>query len=105
MVKRLSRFPGRPFFWGCSNYPKCTYHIGAHPSGKVIGTPADKDTAQARIEAYHAFEGFRNKWKYTKGEAYSFLQNLLTISAEDAHIAKFDKAQCEKLIKKLEELI
>ena len=102
MVKRPSKFPGRPFFYGCKNYPNCTYRIGVHPNGEVLGTPCDDETAQARIRAHDIFDKIWKEWDYTRQEAYSLLQTIMAMTVNEAHIAKFNKEQCEILIKRLE---
>ena len=103
MIKRKSKFKN-PFFWGCRNYPDCTYRIGAHPNGDAMGYPADAETREARIKAHEAFDKVWKEWGYTRAEAYKLLQTMMGMSELDAHIAKFNKEQCEKLIKKVDEI-
>lgn len=98
MVKRKSKFPGRPFFWGCEMYPLCTYRIGAHPSGEPLGTPADPETRQWRIKAHDAFDRVWKQWGYTREEAYNLLSLLMNVPLKDAHIANFNLEQCKKVV-------
>lgn len=104
MVQRKSKFPGRPFFWGCRNFPDCTYRIGAHPSGEPLGIPADEETRQARIKAHEAFDKVWKEWGYTRREAYSLLAMVMGMTELEAHIGNFTKEQCEILIKKVDQI-
>ena len=51
MELRPSRF-GQ--FYGCTRWPACDGTHGAHPNGSPLGTPANRATKDARIEALDA---------------------------------------------------
>ncbi len=99
-------------FYGCEGYPKCTSTHGAHPDGKPLGTPANKETKVARIRAHEVFDRL---WKapegeYRKGlmkrrEAYQWLQTAMKLSKDDAHIGKFDIEKCDRLIVEVEKFL
>lgn len=90
-------------FWGCTRYPECRGTHSAHQnSGKPMGIPADKETKAWRIKAHAAFDPYVRKWFQSRPEGYRFLQNVMGLTAEQAHIAKFNIEQCQKLIKLIE---
>jgi ssDNA-binding Zn-finger/Zn-ribbon topoisomerase 1 len=53
LVLRLSKYG---LFYGCTNYPVCKTAHGAHPDGKPLGKPANKETKAWRIKAHQAFD-------------------------------------------------
>jgi ssDNA-binding Zn-finger/Zn-ribbon topoisomerase 1 len=88
-------------FYGCPNYPQCTGTHSAHKdTGLPLGKPADHETRRARILAHEAFDQL---WQggpvnMKRGDAYAWLQQVMCMSELEAHIANFDKAQCERVI-------
>jgi ssDNA-binding Zn-finger/Zn-ribbon topoisomerase 1 len=93
-----------PYFWGCSNYPACSGRHSAHPDGTPMGIPTDAETRKMRIKAHEAFDQLWKKWGYTRNESYQLLQTILRMTKDQAHIANFNKEQCEDLIKKIEQI-
>jgi ssDNA-binding Zn-finger/Zn-ribbon topoisomerase 1 len=90
-------------FYGCSRYPDCDGTHSAHQSsGKPMGTPADKETKEWRVKAHAAFDPYVAKWFEKRSDGYMFLQNVMGLSGEDAHISKFNIDQCKKLLTLLE---
>jgi hypothetical protein len=84
-------------FYGCSRYPLCDAAHGADPDGRPLGTPANKETKQARIAAHDKFDAYWKKNRLHRNQAYKLLQDIMELSPKDAHIAMFTKDQCEKL--------
>jgi ssDNA-binding Zn-finger/Zn-ribbon topoisomerase 1 len=97
LVLRLSKYG---LFYGCTNYPSCKAAHGAHPDGKPLGKPANKETKAWRIKAHQAFDKLFEGENplMTRLEAYEYLQLIMNLSQEDAHISKFDSEQCKELI-------
>jgi ssDNA-binding Zn-finger/Zn-ribbon topoisomerase 1 len=87
-------------FYGCTRYPECKGTHGAHPDGRPLGTPADRETKDARIEAHQAFDTLwkRPHGKMQRQEAYLWLQKRMGLSADECHIGRFTKEQCEQVI-------
>ena len=87
-------------FYGCSNYPQCKAAHGAHPDGKPLGVPANKETKQWRIKAHDAFDKLWNfpGGRKHRGAAYGFLRRKMGLTHEECHIGKFDQQQCEQVI-------
>ena len=88
-------------FYGCSRFPACRAAHGAHPDGKPMGVPANLETKQARMAAHAAFDAHWQKRGLSKKQAYLFLQDVMGMTAAEAHIANFDKAQCELLVQRI----
>jgi len=97
MTLRNSRFGP---FYGCSDFPRCRATHGAHPDGRPLGTPGDRETKQARIAAHAVFDKL---WQgdgapVKRGHAYRVVQIVMAMTGKQAHIGLFDKSQCEQLI-------
>lgn len=94
-------------FYGCSRWPKCDGIHGAHPDGRPLGIPADKETKAARMEAHTAFERLREKrgWIGNNRErsgSYIWLGRKLGIAETEirdkCHIALFDIPTCKRVV-------
>lgn len=96
MELRNSRF-GK--FWGCTAYPECRGTHGAHPDGRPLGKPANKETKEARMKAHAAFDRLWKKGKRTRGQAYGWLKAQASVPN---HIAEMSKVQCTALIELIE---
>lgn len=98
MQLRDSRFG---LFYGCSRWPDCDCTHGAHKAtGVPLGAPANKATRQMRIEAHDAFDQL---WQggpinMKRKEAYAWLQRVMGMNQEQAHIGLFTVEQCTKVI-------
>lgn len=101
MILRDSKFG---LFYGCVNYPDCKSTHGAHKNprmdnyGEPFGIPADEETKKKRMEAHDLFDRLWKKKLYTRKKSYELLQEMMNLSAEEAHISRFNIEQCEKLI-------
>ena len=86
-------------FYGCTKFPACRGSHGAHPDGSPKGTPANKETRLARIRAHTVFDQI---WKDNlvkhRGAAYNWMREVMHLSRTDAHIARFNKEQCDRLV-------
>jgi len=85
-------------FYGCTTWPKCNGTHGAHPDGKPLGTPGNRETKDARIRAHAAFDTLWKNGGMKRKEAYRWMQDTLGMSQNEAHIGSFDVATCERLI-------
>lgn len=88
-------------FYGCSTYPDCRGTVSCGKDGQIKGTPADAETRAARRRAH---EHFDRLWKSgpleSRAAAYRWLREIMELSEEEAHISKFDKHQCERVIRR-----
>lgn len=83
----------------CDRYPKCDSYVGAHKKSKLpMGTLANGDLRNRRIQAHKAFDWMWKSGLMTKWQAYKWMQGKLCLNEEQAHIAKFSEYMCDRLI-------
>lgn len=85
-------------FWGCPNYPDCTYNVGAHPDGRPLGIPGDKETRQLRSKLHDWFAQYYN-WDNSddRHAMYAFLK----MHTRSGHIGMMDKVEIVELLDKI----
>lgn len=87
------------YLYVCDRYPKCNSYVGAHKSNKQpMGTLANGDLRNKRIQAHKAFDWMWKSGFMTKWQAYKWMQGKLALNEEQAHIAKFSEYMCDRLI-------
>jgi ssDNA-binding Zn-finger/Zn-ribbon topoisomerase 1 len=91
-------------FWGCTRYPDCKGMHGAHPDGRPVGIPANAETKRARIRAHAAFDEVWKSGAMDRRAAYRFMQDLMGMTADEAHIGRFTKEQCDTLVERIAEV-
>lgn len=97
-TKKFTWRNGTPrLFFGCSRWPECDGTHGAHPDGRPLGVPADKETKRARTRAHAAFDRLWKVHGMLRSDAYSWMQHALGLSRDEAHVANFDKDTCARL--------
>ena len=87
--------------WMCS---PCKAWVGVHknsPTHKPLGSLAKEDLRILRMKAHEVFDSLWRKWGISRKEAYVYLQNLMDMTPEQAHIGRFNEYECRKLIKLL----
>ena len=85
-------------FWSCTRWPDCDGTHGAHPDGKPMGKPADKETKQARIKAHEAFDWIWQDNHMKRGVAYKMLAQRMGLTQDECHIGMFDVGQCRQVV-------
>ncbi len=63
-----------------------------------MGTLANGDLRNKRIQAHKAFDWMWKSGLMTKWQAYKWMQGKLDLSNEQAHIAMFSEYMCDRLI-------
>jgi uncharacterized Zn finger protein (UPF0148 family) len=94
-------------FYGCSRWrwTGCTGTHSAHQgSGKPMGVPAKQEVKAARHKAHTAFDALWMTGQMSRKRAYEWMQKIMNLTKRDSHIAKFDLAQCERLITEIHRL-
>lgn len=87
------------YLYVCSGYPSCDSYIGAHKkSMRPMGTMADSNLRNKRIEAHRALDAIWKNGYMTKHSTYIWLQNRLNLREKDTHIGKFSYYLCEQTI-------
>ena len=99
MVLRDSvKYPGRRF-WGCVRWPECDGAHGAHPDGRPLGIPGDRETCAARMRAHAAFDQLWKGGSMSRQDAYRWMRRALGLSRKEGHIAMFNIEQCDALVR------
>lgn len=101
LVLKSSKFGN---FYGCEKYGEtsCGGAVGCHKGTEfALGVPADKETRALRIAAHEAFDQLWKDVKMTRKEAYRWLEGVMQLTPEEAHIGMFNAEQCRQLIEKV----
>lgn len=97
----LKRLHGR-FFYLCR---PCDAYCGTHQADqKPLGTLANKTLRAMRMRCHDKFDKLWKTGEMSRHEAYKWMQDVLNIPAEDAHIGMFDEDRCKKLLTVFEEM-
>lgn len=87
------------YLYVCDRYPKCDAYVGAHQKSKLpMGTLADGNLRNKRIQAHKVFDKMWKCGAMTKWQAYKWLQGKFSLNSDQAHIAKFGEYMCDQLI-------
>ena len=77
----------------CSRYPACDAYVQAHKAtGLPMGTLANKELRQKRMQAHRTFNQLWEKGLMRKQDAYAWLCVRLGLPEADAHIANFSES-------------
>lgn len=89
------RDPGR-MLWFCLI---CGAYVSCHKTGLVpMGTPANKETRDARRKAHQAFDTLWKSRKMTRWEAYLWLSQKMGLPQDKTHIGMFNISQCTQVV-------
>ena len=91
-------------FYGCSTYPKCQAVHGAHPDGRPLGIPGNKEVKELRMIAHRNCETIWGEWKTMDKERKEAMYAWLKKNTKSGHIAKMGKEELEDLLIKLREI-
>jgi hypothetical protein len=89
--------------WLCS---PCDAYVGTHKDSKQhipLGRLANAELRRWKIRAHDAFDPLWKSGEMSRGKAYLLMQDLMGISAGQAHIGEFTVDDCKSLIEKLRE--
>lgn len=87
-------------FWRCD---PCQAHVGCHNDGTPYGTLARPKLRRARRSAHVAFDKLWQSGEMTRNESYKWMQEVLQIAEEEAHIAMLDLELCYELMEHLKQ--
>lgn len=100
---RPSKFDAARVYYACPRAADgCKGAHSAHPDGRPMGDPADPETRTARRAAHAAFDQLWQGGEMSRTGAYRWLQKAMGMNVEEAHIGRFDAAQCARLIELVE---
>lgn len=89
--------------WICKGYPACDAYVGVHrDSNAPLGRLADRELRQWKKRAHAAFDPLWQSGDMKRKEAYAYLREIMGMTADEAHIGKFDVGQCKALVEALE---
>ena len=93
-------FYGRDFGGRYVYYcPKCNSRVGAYEGTPIpMGTMADQETLRLRKKCHEVFDRKWQNGQMTRDEAYVWLADVMKLQPYEAHIGKFGKRQCSKLL-------
>jgi hypothetical protein len=97
VLRKSKKFQGQ-LFYGCAKFPECRGALGAYPDGRPKGIPANRKTAAARQVAHEVFDRLWQQQRMTRPQAYAWLQQVMELPEEAAHIGHLSFDQCERLV-------
>lgn len=96
------QFYGRDFGSNIYECRSCDAYVTTHGRSLVPkGTLANAETREWRKKAHAAFDPIWKTGRMQRRAAYSWMQNVMEMTPEQAHIGMFDVESCKKLIEKV----
>ena len=83
----------------CSGYPECDSYVGVH-AGTLLpkGSLANADLRHKRIETHRLFDAIWKNGILSRKDAYRWLQDIFSLSSNQAHIGEFSDYRCDCLM-------
>ena len=77
----------------------CNAYVGCHDGTiTALGTPADRQTREARKAAHEAFDQIWQSRRMTRPDAYAMLQKALGLTKDECHIGLFDIEMADRVV-------
>ena len=90
----------------CRNWPACDSYVFAHrKDGSPMGTLANKELRQKRIQTHKVFSAYQKATKMKKWAAYIWLEGKLGLTEKTMHIGLFSSEDCDRAITLLNEAL
>jgi ssDNA-binding Zn-finger/Zn-ribbon topoisomerase 1 len=86
------------WFYGCSNYPDCNGVLPANRNGSPRGKPRTRELQGWRKKAHNAFDPLWKDGHCTRPEAYLWLQAVMDMTKDEAHMFMMDMTNCKKVV-------
>ena len=97
----LTEFRGK-IIYKClrASQTACQGSHGANPDGSPMGIPAHWTVRAVRKKTHAVFDLLWNGpgSRMSRGAAYHWLQGVMQMNESQAHISRFDAAQCERVL-------
>ncbi len=88
--------------WLC---PNCGASVGCHKGTEnPLGVPADYATRKARMAAHTWFDYLWRNHYMGRNHAYKWMQEVMRLSKDEAHIGSFTIKQCKMLVVEIHKL-
>ena len=103
LVDSATVYNGRSYgmIWDCR---PCDAYVGVHKDSltyEPLGRLANAELRVWKMKAHAAFNPLWESGTMSRSEAYALMQKLMGMTADEAHIGKFDVPECKKLIEQL----
>jgi len=86
------------WFYGCANYPDCKGVLPANYDGSPRGKPRTRELQGWRKKAHDTFDPIWRQGHCTRPEAYLWLQAVMSMTKDQAHMFMMDMANCKRVI-------
>lgn len=87
----------------CSWFPVCDAYVGVHKgTNKPLGRLANAELREWKKKAHASFDPLWKTKKLSRSGSYLFLQDLMGVTGDKAHIGMFDVPECKKVVKMME---
>jgi hypothetical protein len=81
----------------------CDAYVGTHKNSTTpLGTLANGPTREWRKYAHSKFDPMWKYGKKSRSKAYEWMRNVMGLTAEEAHIGRFNVEQCMRLVYEIE---
>lgn len=95
------------YFYSCVRWPDCEGTLPADRNGKPHGKPRKKSLQRARKAAHEAFDPIwqtvrPNGRRVKRSVAYLWLQEVMEMSAEEAHMFCMTEEECRRVVREVE---
>lgn len=83
----------------CSQYPLCDAYVGVHRgTDRPLGRMANAELREWKKKAHALFDPLWKSKRLSRGKCYLFLQDMMELTGDEAHIGMFDIDKCKKLV-------
>ncbi len=99
LVDSARVYNGRSYgmIWDCR---PCDAYVGVHRNAP-LGRLANKELRGWKVKAHAAFDPLWTQGGMKRRDAYAVMQRLMGMTPDQAHIGKFDVADCQRLVEAL----
>lgn len=94
LVLRPSKYG---YFYACNRWPACNGTLPANKDGSPHGKPRKKSLQRARKRAHAAFDPMWKEGLVKRSVAYLWLQEVMGMEPEEAHMVAMTEEQCAKV--------
>lgn len=105
VLKTSFEFYGKDYgnkVWDCT---QCEGYVSANKhTDEPLGTFADKHLREWRMKAHEEVDVLWKTGEMTRSEVYTWIQECMDLSEEEAHIGKFNEKQCLTIIESAKSL-
>jgi ssDNA-binding Zn-finger/Zn-ribbon topoisomerase 1 len=86
-------------FYSCMRWPLCEGSLPANNDGSPRGNPRPRSLQRARKAAHEAFDPIWKEGHVSRAAAYTWLQCVMDLTHQEAHMLQFSEEQCAEVVK------